>query len=219
MKFNKIAILTTKSSWLVPYSKELVKELKNQGFYTKLFYKHENISTQYQVVFILSYFRIIPQNFLDKHQHNLVVHESALPKGKGWAPLFWQILEGKNKIPIVLIEAAAQMDAGPIYIKDFIQFKGDELNSEIRHQQALKTIEICKRFLIEYEQLTPKKQKGLSTFYKKRSPKDSILDINKSIKQQFNLLRIVDNTAFPAYFLYKGKRYIIQIKHDKDETD
>ena len=50
-------------------------------------------------------FKIIEKEFLSKHKHNIAVHESSLPKGRGWAPLFWQILEGKNTMPIVLFEA------------------------------------------------------------------------------------------------------------------
>ena len=35
--------------------------------------------------------------------------------------------------------------------------------------------------------------------------------INKTIKEQFNLLRIVDNNYYPAFFEYNGYRYKIQI--------
>ena len=30
-------------------------------------------------------------------------------------------------------------------------------------------------------------------------------------KEQFNLLRIVDNNSYPAFFFYKNKKYIIKI--------
>lgn len=41
---------------------------------------------------------------------------------------------------------------------------------------------------------------GKESFYPKRSPKDSELDINKSLNEQFNLLRIASNEDFPAFF-------------------
>ena len=55
------------------------------------------------------------------------------------------------------------------------------------------------------------KQKGRSTFYPKRSSKHSIININKSIKSQFNLLRICDPENYPAYFKYKNRTYLIKI--------
>ena len=53
--------------------------------------------------------------------------------------------------------------------------------------------------------LIPRAQVGKSEFYSKRTPKDSELDINKSIKDQFNLLRICNNEQFPAFFCYIRK--------------
>ena len=211
MIFKKIAVLTSKDSWFLPYAKNFVKSLQKKKIKSKLFSNHVNISKDYSVIFILSYFKIIEKKFLCDHKYNLVVHESSLPKGKGWSPLFWQILEGKNKIPVVLFDATEKADEGHIYIKDYINLEGHELHDEIRQKQAMKTIELCQKFLNKHQALRSQKQRGKSTYYKKRSPIDSRLDINKSIKEQFNLFRIVNNKDFPAFFEYKGYRYIIKI--------
>ena len=34
------------------------------------------------------------------NKNNIVVHASDLPKGRGFSPMSWQILEGKNKIKL-----------------------------------------------------------------------------------------------------------------------
>lgn len=208
---KNVAILTSKRSWFVPYAKEFVKNLKEKGHQSELFYKQEDIRKDYQIVFVLSYFNIINERFLKEHKHNLVVHESLLPKGKGWAPLFWQILEGRNKIPIVLFEATPEVDAGDIYIKDYIRLEGHELHDEIRRLQAQKSIEMCLYFLENYENLKPVNQSGKETYYARRTPKDSELEIDKSIREQFNLFRIVNNQEFPAFFYNKKHKYIIHI--------
>ena len=54
-------------------------------------------------------------------------------------------------------------------------------------------------------------QKGRSNFNYKRKFKDNRIDINKSIKSQFNLLRIVDNDLYPANFKYKNQTYLLKI--------
>lgn len=51
---------------------------------------------------------------------------------------------------------------------------------------------------------------GKESFYPKRSPKDSELDINKSLNEQFNLLRIASNEDFPAFFYKDGKKFILK---------
>ena len=77
--------------------------------------------------------------------------------------------------------------------------------------QGEKTIELCLKFVQEYKTIKPLKQEGESTFYNKRTPKDSELDINKTIKEQFNLLRTVNNEKYPAFFEINGEKYILKI--------
>ncbi len=41
--------------------------------------------------FFLGCSKIAGPDVLNRNKYNLVVHESALPKGKGFAPVAWQI--------------------------------------------------------------------------------------------------------------------------------
>ncbi len=61
--------------------------------------------------------KIIPNRLLKQNKHNIIIHESSLPKGKGWSPMFWQILEGKNEIPFTMFEASKGVDSGDVYMK------------------------------------------------------------------------------------------------------
>lgn len=215
MQYKDIAVLTSRESWFVPYAKSFTRKLRRLGYNSILFYDSQEIGDKFKVLFILSYFKLLPNGELRKRKHNIVVHESDLPNGRGWSPLAWQILEGKNKIPIVLFEAVEDVDAGDIYLTDFIDLKGDELYPEIKRKQAEKKIEMCLKFLENLSSLKARKQIGSGRFYGKRIPKDSELDINKNIKSQFNLLRIVDNENFPAFFFYMGTKYILKITKDE----
>ena len=66
------------------------------------------------------------------------------------------------------------------------------------------------RFLSN-KRIKPISQSGCPTFYGRRTPKDSQLDVNKTIAEQFNLLRVCDNLRYPAYFEYMGNKYILKI--------
>lgn len=215
IRFKNVAVLTSKESSFVPFAQKFVGNLRGKGCQAELFHNHEDIEEKFQIVFMLSYFNIVEGAFLKKHKHNLVVHDSQLPQGKGWAPLFWQILEGENKIPAVLFEATEDVDAGDIYISDHITLQGDELHDEIRELQARKSVKMCMKFLENYDNLKPVNQSGKETFYARRTPKDSQLDVNKSIAEQFNLLRIASNEDYPAFFHHKGGKYILKIFKDE----
>ena len=210
----KVAILTTMGQWFVPYAEELRKQIKNSF----LFFAHEEISGSFDIVFILGYHRVIQEKYLKKHKHNIVVHESALPQGKGWAPMFWQILEGRNEIHFTMFEAGNGVDNGDIYIQKTLYLTGYELNNELREKQANFTSRMCLEFLNNYEKYkNPKKQNGTESFYPKRTPKDSQLDINKNLKEQFDLLRIANNEEYPAFFELDGHKYILKIEEVSNE--
>lgn len=162
-------------------------------------------------IIFLSCFEIIDKTYLKLSKHNIVVHVSNLPMGKGWSPMTWQILEGKNRIPITLFEACESVDAGKYYIKDEIVLNGTELIEELHKKLGLKIVNMCLNYVQNFLTLKGKEQSGVETFYQRRNPEDSKLDINKTIKEQFNLLRIVDNNYYPAFFEYNGYRYNIQI--------
>lgn len=210
--FSKVAIVTSKNSWFIPYAEQFVAKLKLGGADAALFHNYDEINNSPDVVFLLSCFSIVSAESLKKHKYNFVVHESALPQGKGWAPLFWQILEGKNIIPIVLFEATAQVDAGDIYLQDVIVLKGHELHDEIRAVQAEVTLFLCEKLLIEFPRIKPLKQIGEETFYPKRTPKDSELDSSKPLQDLFNQLRIASNEHYPAFFYHEGECYELLIR-------
>ena len=214
--FNRVAVVTSKQSWFLPYAEQFVQQLINLGANSSFFTRYEDINNSPQVVFLLSYFSLVKAEELEKYKLNFVVHESNLPNGKGWAPVFWQVLENKNEIPIVLFEAVEEMDAGPIYIKDIIILDGSELHDEIRDITAMKTIAMCTRLLQEYSAIKPKSQIGKSSYYPKRTPADSELDINKPLSKLFNQLRVASNDLYPAFFYYRGIKYVLRITKQND---
>lgn len=201
------------NSWMVDYAKQLADILKNKfELKVSLIYKHEEV-IEGDVLCLLSCEKIFKKLHFNKY--NLVVHESYLPEGKGWSPLTWQVLEGSSKIPVTLFEATEKIDSGVIYNQDFIKLNGDELLPEIKHRQGIKTIDLIVDFIENIDKVIGSDQMGEETFYPKRKSKDSELDINKSIKEQFNLLRVCDNERYPAFFTLKGKKYIIKTYKDE----
>ena len=40
----------------------------------------------------------------------------------------------------------------------------------------------------------------------------SSIDIDKTFREQFNLLRVVDNKRYPAFFYFKNQKYVIKIE-------
>jgi len=201
--------------WILPYSHKLIENLSKLNHDTTLVLNHKEI-VKGDMCFFLGCGQIAKPDTLALNPYNLVVHESDLPNGRGWSPLSWQILEGKNEIPITLLEAInGPVDSGDIYIQDKLVFEGHELIDEMREAQGNKTVELAMRFVSEHLKLRKDPQNGTPTHYPKRKPEHSEIDINKSLSQIFNQLRIVDNERYPAFFYMHGKKYLVKIYKDE----
>jgi len=166
----------------------------------------------YDVVFVLGYTRILPPSFLNENQLCLVVHESDLPRGKGFSPVQWQVLEGRREIPVCLFEAVEAVDAGPIYGHDVIRLSGYELFDDIRAAQAQATLRLIDGFLASHPHVKPEPQVGEETFYPRRTQADDELDVDQPLRSQFDRLRIANNDAWPATFTIDGHRYVLRIE-------
>ena len=62
-------------------------------------------------------------------------------------------------------------------------------------------------------------EKRDATFYARRTPKDSELNPAKTIAEQFDLLRVADSQRYPAFFYYRGHRYLIKLEKSESSSD
>tara|TARA_B100000575_G_C23139228_1_gene662526 strand:- start:3163 stop:4875 length:1713 start_codon:yes stop_codon:yes gene_type:complete len=213
-KDNKIInILIDKNSWLNDYLGSFIKDLRKNSYIVNIHYEYKTLNYSL-CTFILSFSNKVPYNYLSLSNHNIVIHESSLPQGRGWSPLTWQILEGKTKIPISLFSASKEIDSGKIYMKDIIITKKIDLIDDLRLAQASKTFDLCKKFLRRknFYLYNSKNQTGKPSYYTKRKPEDNELDINASLKDNFDLLRVSDFNRYPAYFMLENKKFKIKIE-------
>lgn len=213
LEINRVTVVSSSSSWMNRYIPVLIQEALGLGCSLRWVHDHQQLVPG-DVCFLLSYGRIVTQEWLALHRHNLVVHASDLPQGKGWSPMTWQILEGASTIPLTLFEAAVELDAGPIYDQELLQLQGHELAPEWQKLQVEATIRLCGRWLKNYPSSAAHAQfqQGEETSYGRRSQDDSCLDLQQSLEDQFSLLKVVDNEAYPAFFERKGHRYRLRIE-------
>lgn len=208
----KVTIITDDSkSWFIPFGKKFEQILKTQDIEVEYVFDSSDISVG-DICFILSCSKIISAEYLKLNKNNIVVHASDLPKGKGFSPLQWQILEGVNDVTLTLFEVEEKVDSGLFYFKDDVKFNGTELYPELREKLGNKIIEMCVFFIENKSKLSPKEQIGEETFYPRRTIKDDQLDIKKTIEEQFNHLRIADNQNNPLYFIRNGIKYYLKIE-------
>ena len=158
------------------------------------------------LLFMISCNEMIGEGIRNSYGLALVIHASDLPEGRGWSPMIWQVLEGRNKITVTLFVATERVDEGAIIRKVCINLYGDELYDEINAYLFDAEIKLMDFAVQNFSTLSPVPQvDGNGAYYEKRTPEDSRIDPERTIADQFNLLRVCDPIRYPAFFNWRRK--------------
>lgn len=172
--------------------------------------------TNGDVLFLVSCAQLIREDQRRHFRAVLVLHASDLPRRRGMSPHIWQIIDGDNAITVSLMEAREPLDSGDIWLQTQFDLKGDELLHEINEQLFAAELQLMDKAVVEFDSIAPRPQAPAdpaAAILRTRTPADSRLDANKTIAEQFDLLRTVDNDRYPAFFEHRGRRYTLKIDH------
>ena len=169
------------------------------------------------ILFLISCSTLVSKSVREKFKKTLVIHASDLPHGKGWSPHIWEIINGATDIILSLFEAEDEVDTGDIWKKIKVNIPKTILFDEINELIFNAEIELIDFAIENFNTVEPKKQPIIeSTFWSKRSPEDSLIDIDKTISEQFDLIRECDPKRFPAYFYKDGVRFKMVIEKNNE---
>jgi len=214
----EISVLCTDPNHPVIKSlKAWITDMSSKGHSVGLFHDKADLQGG-DILFLVSCGQLIRESERKKYRATLVLHASDLPKGRGWSPHIWSILSGDSRITVSLLEANEPVDSGAIWLKTDFSLEGHELLPEINEKLFAAELFLMTQAVEQFERIRPIRQLGdPGPYLPKRSPADSRLDPNKTIAEQFDLLRVVDSQRYPAFFDCRGKRYLIRI--EKGEND
>ena len=171
------------------------------------------------LLFLVSCNVLLDSAVTKSFKHAMVLHASDLPKGRGWSPHIWDLLNGADQITVSLLDAAAAVDCGDIYKKITVDIPKSALWDEINDLLFSAEIQLIEFAIENFENLQkhPQNSKIEATYHPKRNPKDSEIDPNKSISDQFDLIRVCDPDRFPAVFYHRGESYKIILEKLLDD--
>jgi methionyl-tRNA formyltransferase len=168
------------------------------------------------LLFLISCGELVSLETRNLFKSTLVIHASNLPEGRGWSPHVWQVLEGKNRISVTLLEAEDKVDSGAVWSQVEFELEGHELFGEINHKLFDAELELMDFAVANFDKITSMPQpEGEGSYYDKRTPEDSEIDVNRTLLENFNQLRVADSERFPAFFYHLGHKYIIRLEKDE----
>jgi methionyl-tRNA formyltransferase len=208
----RILILLSSTSWINDYLWGHLGSLLLQGYSVRVAHEiREDENADFCV--LLGFDQILSEQQISKFQSVLVVHESDLPKGRGWSPMTWRLLNGEDTMILTLLEAAPKVDSGRILASLQVSLNGTELLPELREIQISKSILLVKEFLLNYPSSlnSAQIQIGQPTYFARRSRTDSRCSPDATLNSIFNLLRISDSRKYPVFFEKNGAFFRLRI--------
>lgn len=172
------------------------------------------------LLFLISCSELVPAEVRRRFKHTLVLHASDLPHGRGWSPHIWELLAGAEQLTLSLLEAENRVDSGRIWKKLRFPVPRTALWDEINARLFAAEIELLDYALQSPLPSAPQAQDESlgSNYYPRRRPEDSRLDPERSLAEQFNLLRVCDPARFPAFFDWHGQRYKLTLEKVSDDS-
>ncbi|MEO8680137.1 MAG: formyltransferase family protein [Vicinamibacterales bacterium] len=208
----KLAILCTDPTHpVMPSLRRWRSEMEACGHAVSM-HSDKSTLTHGDLLFLVSCSQVVRATDRARFRTVLVLHASDLPKGRGMSPHVWAVLAGASEITVTAFEACDPVDSGDIWFKTVFSLEGHELLPEINEKLFEAELNLMTRAVDEALSVRPNPQVGEpDSLLRGRTPMDSRLDPDKTLAEQFELLRVVDNSRYPAFMDYRGHRYIIKI--------
>ena len=172
-----------------------------------------------KIIFFIHWSKFVSKSIFKKYLC-IQFHSSNLPRGRGGSPIQNQIMLNVKKTKISAFKISERLDSGPICLQDNISLRGNALDILIRMET--KSIQMIKK-IIKKKNLIFVKQKGKPSFFKRRTPSESKINLNKTrtINKLYDFLRMLDAPNYPNAFikLNKFKFTFNDIKINKNKID
>ena len=166
---------------------------------------------EYQIIILWNLRKIIKD--LPDTSNIVVFHSSDLPKGRGWAPIYYAIANTEPKHVITAILASEEVDSGNIICKASFPILNSYCADDLRKIDEAVCFLMANRIINRFKgkKITGKPQSGIPTYNKRRHPSDSKVDINQPLT---NLLPHIKacSSQNPAYFEISENRFEIIVK-------
>ena len=155
----------------------------------------------------------IPSSIWDNYE-SIIFHMTDLPYGRGGSPLQNLILRGHQATMLSAIRCVEGLDAGPVYLKQPLSLFGSAQEIFNRADKIIESMIVD----ILNKHPTPTPQVGEPITFKRRKPEDSHLGSVQSLKEIYDIIRMLDAEDYPKAF-FDVNHFRFEFSHAKHDGD
>jgi len=137
-----------------------------------------------------------------------VVHDSLLPRYRGFSPTVWALVNGEPRVGATLFRMVDEVDAGPIVDQAAIEVGPDQSIAEVMEQVTGLYLALLERNLCRLRSgaaVGEPQDERLATFTCRRLPEDNRIDWAAPARRVHDLVRAVARPYPGAFTTFSGR--------------
>ncbi|MEK7616888.1 MAG: methionyl-tRNA formyltransferase [Patescibacteria group bacterium] len=166
------------------------------------------------LIIVMGWRTIIPSEVLKIPKRGVVaVHESLLPKYRGFAPINWAIINGEKMSGVTLFYLDEGIDSGDIIAQRKIPIGSTDTGFTLYQKTKTASVEILIDYLEDIKRGSAsriKQNEKEATYTCFRTPDDGEIFWTRPAKDIYNLIRALSDPYPGAFTIYEGRKIIIQ---------
>ena len=154
-----------------------------------------------------------PQTYVSARHTALNIHDALLPRYAGFCPINWAVANGETETGVTIHFVNEEYDLGDIILQHKVSIDFAETATDIFHKiiAAIPNLTLRALELIESGEVPriPQRREE-STFYHKRSERDSLIDWTRCSRQLHNLIRAQSSPYPNAFTFHDGRKLYVK---------
>lgn len=172
------------------------------------------------MIAVMGWRTIIPEAILTLPKFGCVaLHDSLLPKYRGFAPINWAIINGERETGVSLFYIDGGVDSGPVIAQRKIPIEATESAADVYGKVTAASVDLMAEYVprLARERLEAKAQSASeATFTCSRTPEDGAIDWSAPTRRTYNLIRALSYPYPGAFSLFESRRLTIWEAHPLD---
>ena len=167
-------------------------------------------STDVDLMLAVSWRYMIPAQVYKKARLGAyVLHDSLLPKYRGFSPTVWAMINGEDHSGVTLLEMVEDYDAGDIIGQERVAINPDDTIADLLERVTETYLQVLEHYLPDLMAGTAKavpQDHAQATYTAKLLPDDFEIDWGWSTERIYNLIRATTYPYAGAYTILEGQK-------------
>ena len=156
------------------------------------------------VLFIIGWHRIVPQEVLDTAPLRIGIHSSLLPKDRGSSPINWELIRGEKNGGVTLFHLTTEVDSGGIIDQEEYEISLEDDVKDVYFHATVSSLNLLEK---NWSQIhnndieSTLQDENLVTINERRKPDDGKIDWTMAATDCYNWIRAL-TFPYPGAFTF-----------------